>query len=537
MNLPHPLTRQQKRHFITIAIAALTLIVATAKGQTDWIVSPTAVPGTGTGTFLNPWTLEEALYNNTSIAPGDTVLLRDGAYELPSTDPRYNIGYTSTLAGTEADPITVRSYDGEWAVINKNRTVRDHILDTALYVKGSHTIYRDFTIVNKNTTRVFTTANGLGGLNHYRPTGLRVAGPDNKFIGLLVHDNGTNSVDGSSVDAAGTEIYGCFFFNNGWDDTDRNHGHGLYLQNDEIYVKIINNFIFNNFGRGIQIYGVNGLMQGFWIDQNFLFATTSGSTLTSTSTPHTQTFDEIIVGGSTEADKIVITNNSIWRHAKGNTALRLGLGANENGDAVVAGNYIKGVVTVDEPWDLLAFTGNLVYGRKNHGVYGSVDCGDPHGTLSTEPVPVWIEYKPDPITNAFCNYVHFKYEHPLNEMIWDAAPADNEIVIQANKHDPDRVHIAIYNWDGLSTIDLDPTGYVADGDDYEIYNVQNIYSSALTTGTYNGTPISLNVGSMNLDPRQPIGEPNAITASEKTGTELITLILFRNGSKPPYTLH
>lgn len=70
------------------------------------------------GTLASPWrTLTHA---TTQAEPGDTIYLRGGYYDVVGTDT-YLTGYPGTslvFSGTEANPITVRSYPGEWAVID-----------------------------------------------------------------------------------------------------------------------------------------------------------------------------------------------------------------------------------------------------------------------------------------------------------------------------------------------------------------------------------------------------------------------------------
>lgn len=72
----------------------------------------------GAGTLESPWrTLAHA---TTQATPGDTIYLRGGYYDVVGTDT-YLTGYPGTslvFSGTEANPITVRSYPSEWAIID-----------------------------------------------------------------------------------------------------------------------------------------------------------------------------------------------------------------------------------------------------------------------------------------------------------------------------------------------------------------------------------------------------------------------------------
>jgi hypothetical protein len=63
----------------------------------------------GNGSINNPWNLRTALNQPASVQPGSTIYLRGGTYTGT---------FTSSLAGTAAAPIVVRSYPGEWARID-----------------------------------------------------------------------------------------------------------------------------------------------------------------------------------------------------------------------------------------------------------------------------------------------------------------------------------------------------------------------------------------------------------------------------------
>lgn len=73
----------------------------------------------GNGTSLRPWDSATALADNTKtqnvnnvVKPGDTIWLRGGTYGMGT-----NV-YFSGLAGTSNNPIIVRQYPGERAIID-----------------------------------------------------------------------------------------------------------------------------------------------------------------------------------------------------------------------------------------------------------------------------------------------------------------------------------------------------------------------------------------------------------------------------------
>jgi hypothetical protein len=74
----------------------------------QWYAAPNAVLN-GNGSSTNPWPLQLAFKQTTKIRPGDTLYLRGGIYQ--------GSGFFSTLSGASNSYVTVRSYPGEWAVL------------------------------------------------------------------------------------------------------------------------------------------------------------------------------------------------------------------------------------------------------------------------------------------------------------------------------------------------------------------------------------------------------------------------------------
>ena len=86
-------------------------------------------------------------------------------------------------------------------------------------------------------------------------------------------------------------------YNNGWVSTcDRNHGHGMYLQNNGITVKLFeNNIGFNTFCEGIQVYGEKAIISNMHFKGNVLFNNgVNGGPLTKKNNRRT---DQLIVAG------------------------------------------------------------------------------------------------------------------------------------------------------------------------------------------------------------------------------------------------
>ncbi len=91
----------------------------------EFYVSPNGRPA-GDGTASRPWDLATALSGSKGIRPGDTIWLRGGTYAGT---------YRSRLTGTAQDPVLVRQYPGERAVIDGGNSNGNGIL----VVSGSYT--------------------------------------------------------------------------------------------------------------------------------------------------------------------------------------------------------------------------------------------------------------------------------------------------------------------------------------------------------------------------------------------------------------
>ncbi len=77
--------------------------------------------------------------------------------------------------------------------------------------------------------------------------------PGTKFINNIVHDSRV----GISMwkEAVGSEAYGNLIYFNGFQASDRGHGHAFYVQNEAPTMNVTNNIMFDQFDNGMQFYG------------------------------------------------------------------------------------------------------------------------------------------------------------------------------------------------------------------------------------------------------------------------------------------
>jgi len=303
---------------VLLAIPNATASSGTTDGQ-GFFASPTGSPS-GNGSQDSPWDLATALCGGPNSAscggdaaqvvqPGDTVWLRGGDY--------YGT-FSGKLSGAFGNPITVRSYPGEWAKLDSYLTwplsnsptastadctirldnaagfpsnsvvhvgveqillislsgnevtnclrgyngtpVVDHQVGEIVALSG-HVLTVDGTDVVYRDFEVTDSNPNRVFLTRGDPSnqrggeGVLVNASRTKFINLVIHD----AQDGMflATSAVDTEVSGVILFNNGHVDPVRGHGHGMYIQNQygsKIFTDVIS---FNNYATGMKAFGVN----------------------------------------------------------------------------------------------------------------------------------------------------------------------------------------------------------------------------------------------------------------------------------------
>lgn len=203
----------------------------------DWYVAPEGKPHpTGTGKIDNPWDLTTVTGTNRSlphidIKPGDTIWMRGGTYSTPEQRIR-------------TSGVTFRSYQDEWAVWDLHTPTVSHPFVEFL---GHDNVYADFEIFSSNpaprTTPISVGQRGRFGVY-----------ARSKFHRLVIHDLNGAGLGDTNTPTGGNEMIGCLSYNHGWVEG-RNHGHGLYLQNRGDIKLVKACVVFNNFGKGCQVYG------------------------------------------------------------------------------------------------------------------------------------------------------------------------------------------------------------------------------------------------------------------------------------------
>jgi hypothetical protein len=449
----------------------------------------------GDGSRARPWDLATALAQPARVHAGDTIWLRGGTYKG---------AFKSRLSGESGQPILLAQMTNERATI-----------DGWLTVEGAWTTYWGFEVTNSGTDRT-----------RERPTGVEVTGAHTKLINLVVHDCGNGIAFWSP--AVDGELYGNIIYNNGWQSSplERGHGHALYTQNEEGTKLIRDNIMFDQFGWGIHAYTEEGEIRGFNFEGNVSF--NNGA-----ATVQDEGYDNILVGGEKPAARITLTGNYTYEtltRTDTKPNVRLHYGAKGNQDLTVRDNRFVGgsLVLSVRDWQNVTMTGNFFYGL--HQLL-ALDLPDGLGAQAY----TWNAntYFQGTESGAFS----FQGK-PLDFAAWQRAtgfdrdsrflsnakgrPAGVEVFVRRNLYEQGRAHLIIYNWDLRDVVEVDVRGLLPVGAKYEVRDAANYFGAPVQAGTYDGKPLRLAVN--NLIPAQLIG---GTVRLETSAPEFAVLILLR----------
>jgi hypothetical protein len=469
-----------------------TVVAALLGALTSFAADIYVAPGgssSGDGSLSRPLDLATALSSSSRARPGDTIWLRGGTYRGK---------FLSAISGNSGSPITVRSYRGEWAKIDSGVSNNRNAI---LQVSGGYVTFRDFEIMSSDTKRT-TSISGSNPDDIRRGHGINVRGPNNRFINLIIHD--TTQGIAAWTDAPDTEIYGCIIYNNGWQAPDRAHGHGIYLQNATGWKTVRNNIIFNQFERGIQIYGSDSaLLRNIRVDHNVSF----NNGILSKNREISANLS--ISGGKDGPAGMFITNNDFYGNSlKG----LLELGGDPNNDLTFENNYTAHRARF-RYWKNLKVSGNtfirdttlLEYYRNSSGTTVSWDknnyfCEE----LLYSPFALYIR-SGSSVSGSGLTFPNWKSKAGVdsNSTYTKGKPSGVRTVVRPNIYEPGRAHIVVYNWARTSSVSINLSSVLSSGQKYEVRNAQNYFASPVTTGTFGGSTISIPLGS--LAPATPIG--------------------------------
>jgi hypothetical protein len=281
------------------------------------------------------------------VEPGDTIWVRGGVYRGT---------FRSTLTGAPGAPVVVRAYPGERAAVEGDGST------TVLTIDGGWTTFWGLELYDSSLGRTGPRPHII----YVRDT------HDLRLINLVIHDGGVALYTDRS--AANVEIHGCVFYNNGWQEPDRGHGHGIYIKNDAGWKTASENILFNQFGYNIHGYtnsGSGGL-------RNITFKGNVSFNAGALAQDPSSGAQNLLLGGYEPADGAVVAENmTYYSPGIGSTNVRVGYRSTANGSLELRDNYVAGgALALDiREWESVTARNNTLVAATR-----MVDLGD--GTLS-----------------------------------------------------------------------------------------------------------------------------------------------------------
>ena len=425
------------------------------------------------GSEARPWSLDFALSGaDGAVRAGDTIWVRGGTYKGQ---------FRSTVRGASGRPVVVRQYPGERVILDGSPTPSGR---SVFLVQGEWSVFWGLEITNSKSGRSTSSL-----ANDVRPNVITNEASHTKYINMIVHDGGVGFYNEPT--ASDVEVAGCIFYNNGWQGPDRGHGHGLYLKSFSGPVVVRDNIVFNQFGFGIHAYTNegSGKLNNIRIEGNVAF---NNGTISSVGFA-----SNILLGGEEGATASVIRNNFTWfPPSEESTNVRVGYQTYENGSVDVSGNYFVGGGTVLDvgQWGSASIQSNTLVGDAS---VVRLSDSSPRGQG-------WRAntYRRDPSSRSWAlggdsyTFAAFRQQTGLgtSDAATDGEPSDVKVVVRKNPHEQGRANIVVYNWSGDRSAEVSLDGIVPRGKHFVVHNVQNMFGTAVASGTYDGGSVSIPLG-------------------------------------------
>ena len=439
----------------------------------------------GNGTLENPWDLNTAL-NKSSIKGGDTLWIHSGTY----------LGvYKSTLQGSASSPVIIKAVSDFKAILDGN--VAQNPDAAVLSINGRYVWYCGLTITN-------STANHIKNESSLDPkSGVYILGAYNKLINCIIHNNIGNGI-GFWSSALDSEVYGCIIYNNGYRDSDRGHGHGIYTQNETNTKLITDNILFNSYGKGLHIYTEEGSIKGYKTEGNVFF----NSGLPGAGLPGSPGLEQhIIVGGTKNpADRIVVNNNYFYNSPNITSKAGVEFGYSysvENQNLEFTNNYmVDGSFYSKTNWNSVKATGNSIISKT---ISMALIAFDDYKNIKTLNFNNNKYYKGTfypvypPSTSRSFDYWKSASGQDGASSYYSSEPAETAYFIRKNQYEAGRANLIIFNWKNAKNIEVDLSEILSQGDEYELYDVSYLSKGAISKGAYNGKNISVSMELKNID--------------------------------------
>jgi hypothetical protein len=437
----------------------------------QFYVSPQGRPN-GDGSQANPWAIWKAMVTPGVVPAGSTVYLRGGTYSLNPTNNPDQIYFE--IAGTAANPIIVRNYPGERAIID---------IDYLLIVYGENVHYYGIEFECSRTRKV-----SYGGWAVDRVGAINAVGNGLKFINNVFHDLLNIS---NFSGALNTEWYGNIYYYLGNISSEipppgLPFGNCLYLQNATGSKIYSDNIGFGGMRNNLQIYGSDAsVIKNVTMEGNTIFnpgALTAGN----------PGFNAVVWVGSTPVENIIFSDNYLYSPWSSSNAVFWGSSGTVNVNLKFTRNHIVGGAPAMRIgiWNPSVVTDNTIVG--NVGLMWLEEA------LPQNRQYTWNNnnyYQGDAIQKfkyGVTNYDFAGWKQATsldtNSTYSASRPTGVEVFLRPNKYEQGRANITIFNWDLAATANVNlSTTNLVNGQQYEIRDAQNFFGTPVLSGTYSSS--------------------------------------------------
>lgn len=463
----------------------------------NWYASPSG-SGSGDGSIGNPWDILTAINNSNSgghaIQSGDLLYLRGGNYDI-STPFTLDVWLP---AGDANSHTRIFAYPGEKPVI-RFATGSTHV-ERHIKVNNHYTWISHIELLNTSTDRSFNSPDG-GIREPWRGMGIYLDSRNNCKVTYCYFNNIGIGVHIASA-GAGNEFYGNIAYACG----NNTEEHGAYHHGSTASNKIEKCISLWCAGRGIQLFTSLSTGLRYWDVEDNIVAMNGQSSQEKSNQIRAS------VSGSGIIQDIAFRRNQVYlprSYASGTNsmALRVGDSAQDNGhtnitvtDNVLCGEHAIYLYEVR----VATGSGNKMYATRDLSAF-YVSTGFPtsgwswdnniHTTLKLASGAQWrhdgtliTSFNTWKSTSGIDTNTTF-VDPPIDGGVRNV---DGTIIFvaAANKYEYGRAHVAIFNWDQASSVNVDLSSVLQSGDKYEILSAFNFNGAAIATGTYSGGNVS-----------------------------------------------
>jgi phosphodiesterase/alkaline phosphatase D-like protein len=450
--------------FLSVVALAVALSLTTVNAGNNYHVTTNGSSGNSGADVGHAWDLTSALTTAHGVQPDDTINIHQGTYRNP-TSGTWGFAFTSTIAGTAGHPVVVRAYPGDYPVIDGLNTRNNDIIN----VQGSNVTFWGLEIMSSANGRLDPTASdneGSYASGDYVQAGIGMtinqdyAVTGIKLISCTLHD-GAGGIASTGV-LAGVDLYNCLIYNNGWYNSyyaRGQHGHGVYIHNVTGRRCGFHDCIdWGSFENNVQAWGgVAGVENNDYVFDGFvswLYGPASDGCC-------------LLIGNQYFSNPTV--TNSFFYSALGHPNVQWGYYNDGDTDPTVC-------------------TGGTITGNIFAGGEQKFDCSFSGTTINNNST----------YYQALAGHVG---AFPSGFGQTTSRPTSNVVIVRPSQYETGRANIIVYNWQNLSSISVDLSAVMSNGNTYRIIDAQNP-SVVIATGTYTG-PVSL---PMNLTAcAQPLG--------------------------------